>query len=69
MRLEPRIHLSQPKFDLYDFVTLRHNGRSYSTKIVQRWYNPDEECWLYRVYGSEQLFTADAIEPRLEAVG
>ncbi|MBW4475117.1 MAG: hypothetical protein KME45_32770 [Stenomitos rutilans HA7619-LM2] len=64
MRLEPRIHLSQPHFELYECVTLFWHGRTYDTKIVQRWYNPDEECWLYRVYGSEQFFTVDAIEKR-----
>lgn len=69
MRLAPRLHLSESKFELYENVTLWHNARSYPTRIVQRWYNPDEECWLYRVYGSEQLFTADSLEPRLEAVG
>ncbi|MBW4474072.1 MAG: hypothetical protein KME45_27410 [Stenomitos rutilans HA7619-LM2] len=67
MRLEPRIHLSQPHFELYQDVTLWHHGRSDNTRIVQRWYNPDEECWLYRVYGSEQFYTADCLEKR-EAV-
>lgn len=69
MRLEPRIHLSQPKFDLYEDVTLLYNGLRYKTRIVQRWYNPDEECWLYRVQASAQLYTADCLETRMEAVG
>jgi hypothetical protein len=69
MRLEPRIHLSQPHFELYQPVRLFHHGQYYDTRIVQRWYCSDEEYWLYRVYGSEHLFTVDCLEKRLEAVG
>lgn len=69
MRLEPRLHLPRPKFELYEHVTLFRNGHNYPTRIIQRWYSPDEELWLYRVYGSEELYTIDSLEPRLEAVG
>jgi len=69
MRRNSRIQVTPPRFELYEQVTLWWNGKSHATKIVQRWYNPDEECWLYRVNGSEALYSGDVLETRLEQVG
>jgi hypothetical protein len=35
------INIPAPKFHLYEFVNLYWNEKTYSTKIVARWYDLD----------------------------
>ena len=30
------------KFELYELVTLHWNSQEHQTKVVQRWFNPDD---------------------------
>lgn len=36
------ISISAPRFELYELVHIRWNGLLHPTKILQRWFNPDE---------------------------
>ena len=52
------------KFDLHELVILHWNGKAIATRIVQRLFNPDEDCWFYKVANSDRLFSEDNLDPR-----
>ena len=58
-----------PKFELYELVTLHWNKQERRTKIVQRWFNPDDGAngyWFYRVSEDEQFYPEEVLEPRAD---
>lgn len=61
------INIPAPKFHLYEFVTLYWNEKTYSTRIVARWYDLDRQNWWYKVANNEQFYSADVLERRSTA--
>jgi len=55
-----------PRFDLYELVTLHWNNGQRRTKIVQRWFNPDDGMngyWFYKVSEDELFYPEEVLEP------
>lgn len=62
---EGYIRIPAPKFELHQFVTLHWNGCEYNTRIVERLFNLDDQCWLYQVGGSEKYYSSDVLEAEI----
>lgn len=61
----PEITPSQ--FDLYQLVTLRWNSQERPTKVVRRFFDPDDGndgSWYYSLSVSEKPYPETVIEPR-----
>ena len=61
------VQFCAPKFQLYELVTLHWNSREHRTKIVQRWFNPDDEpdgYWFYRVGSNDRFYPESAVSHR-----
>ncbi len=47
------------KFELYELVTLHWNSQEHQTKVVQRWFNPDDGLngyWFDRVADDDRFY-------------
>lgn len=60
------MNIPNPKFDLYESVTLHWNESDFSTKITKRLYDPDLEQWFYQVNIRQftQLVIISNLSPR-----
>ena len=62
VRADQTIQIPAPSFEQYESVSLHWNDEQYSTRIVRRIYDLEENCWLYEVSGKNGLFSADVLE-------
>jgi len=63
------IQVRAPKFELYELVTLHWNSEQRRTKIVQRWFNPDDGTnghWFYKVSEDGKFYPEEVLEPRAD---
>ncbi len=63
------VQIRAPKFDLYEGVTLYWNSQERRTKVVQRWFNPDDGTagyWSYKVSEDERFYPEEVLEPRAD---
>ena len=59
------VQIRAPRFELYELVTLHSNNQERHTKIVQRWFNPDDGTngyWFYRVSEDDKFYPEEALE-------
>lgn len=67
------MQIKDPKFDLYEFVSLDWNGYIHPAKVVVRWFNANDNSWWYKVSGdfagggvSAKLYPETVLEHRYE---
>lgn len=61
------ISIRVPKFELYELITLYWNNQERRTKVVQRWFNPDDGThghWFYKVSEDGKFYPEGALETR-----
>lgn len=61
------IEIPAPQFDLYEFLTLYWNEQERTVKVVRRWFDLEDDRWLYKIQGSEVLYPETAFSS-VEAV-
>lgn len=59
-----QITIRAPKFELYQLVTLYWNQSATHTKIVKRFYDPDDSTWLYLVANDDTPYPESVFEAR-----
>lgn len=60
------MNIPESHFDKYQLVVLNWNGQQHLTQTVKRIYDPDKDEWMYEVQGIKGLYSASAIDFRME---
>ena len=61
------IEIPAPPFNLYEFLTLYWNEQERTVKVLRRWFNLEDDRWLYKIQGSEVFYPENAFSS-VEAV-